>query len=75
MMPKENAVAREVYIRNMEKIGYTDVRLEDISEDVFPGFIRFLSGRNVAWKMLALLFTTLSRSGLRFVLVSGHKPL
>ncbi|KAF7795464.1 hypothetical protein EIP86_006625 [Pleurotus ostreatoroseus] len=75
MMPKENAINRAVYVREMEKIGYTDVHLEDISDDVFPGFIQFLWSRGIGWKMFAMLIQTLSRSGLRFVVVSGRKPL
>ncbi|KAG5220812.1 Snare domain containing protein [Salix suchowensis] len=48
-MPGENIVSTPDYVRVMEEIGYVDVKMEDISEDVFPGFMGFLSPRGFAW--------------------------
>ncbi|KAF5374894.1 hypothetical protein D9758_000223 [Tetrapyrgos nigripes] len=40
---KDGKVPR--YIEQLERISFVDVTMEDISEDVFPGFVEFLKGR------------------------------
>ncbi|KAJ3522055.1 hypothetical protein NM688_g8932 [Phlebia brevispora] len=75
VMPKDNIVSCDAYVCEMESIGYEDVHLEDISADVFPGFIRFLSSRGVAWRLFSQMISLLVVLGVRFVVVSGRKPL
>ncbi|KAF4605259.1 hypothetical protein EYR40_004042 [Pleurotus pulmonarius] len=52
-MPSENTISITDYIRLMEEIGYVDVKMEDISEDVFPPFTAFLSSRGFGWWLFA----------------------
>ncbi|KAK7058913.1 hypothetical protein VNI00_001537 [Paramarasmius palmivorus] len=55
MMPKENVVGMKEYVKSMEDIGYTNVELEDISANVFPGFTSFLRKRGIKWKLFAYI--------------------
>uniref|UniRef100_D8PQU5 DUF7053 domain-containing protein n=1 Tax=Schizophyllum commune (strain H4-8 / FGSC 9210) TaxID=578458 RepID=D8PQU5_SCHCM len=49
MMPSDNVWTKTTYVKNMEQIGYVDVTLEDITDEVFPGFVRFLKSRGRGW--------------------------
>ncbi|KZW01955.1 hypothetical protein EXIGLDRAFT_665659 [Exidia glandulosa HHB12029] len=62
------------YAATLRQIGYVDVQVEDISAQVFPGFISFLQSKGGAWKVFALMPTLWTRWGGRFVLVSARKP-
>ena len=63
-------------MKNMQMLGYEDVQLEDISEDVFPGFTRFLKGRGGGWWVFGRWMEWWHKSaGARFVLVSGRRPV
>jgi len=73
LMPLENVVSAEEYVRDMEQMGYVDVRLEDISEDLFPGFERFLKGRGGGWWVFGHFVRWWAWMGARFVIVSGAK--
>ncbi|KAL0580388.1 hypothetical protein V5O48_001633 [Marasmius crinis-equi] len=75
LMPKENAISMEEYIETMQRIGYTDVKLEDISQDVFPGFTEFLRVRGMGWSFFAqVLNFYVRRGGARFVVAVGKRP-
>ncbi|RDB28506.1 Erythromycin 3''-O-methyltransferase [Hypsizygus marmoreus] len=71
LMPKQNMVSKEGYITQMKEIGYTDVQLEDVTDDVFPGFINFLKSRGLGWKVFGLVIEWYAKTGARFVIVSG----
>lgn len=73
LMPSENIVTVGEYIGTMERIGYVDVKSEDISEYVFPGFRGFLAGQGVGWRIFSWMIGGLYASGARFVIVSGTK--
>lgn len=73
-MPRENVVTKTEYIAEMKQIGYVDVDIEDITEYVFPGFVRFLSGRGGGWKVFAWVMAWLHGRGARFGIVVGRKP-
>lgn len=73
-VPAENVISKEDYIKQMQEIGYVDVILEDISDDVFPGFVRFLKDRGWGWWIFGAVMNVYYREGLRFVIVSGTRP-
>lgn len=72
-MPKHNMVSTEDYVSQMREIGYVDIVLEDITEDVFPGFVKFLKGRGWGWWVFGAVIETYARVGARFIVVSGSK--
>lgn len=74
LMPAPNVVAPDAYAQRMRAMGYVDVRLEDISADVFPHFARFLRGRGWGWAVFAAVVRWWARRGMRFVVISGAKP-
>lgn len=75
IMPKENVVSSGRYVRVMEELGYTDVVLEDITHDAFPGLCKFLSSRGVLWCIYAQYLSWYrNAAGARFVIVTGRKP-
>jgi len=71
LMPKHNMVSIDGYVAEMEEMGYVDIQLEDITQDVFPGFVRFLKGRGFGWKVFGSVIEWYANSGARFVIVSG----
>ncbi|KAH8102607.1 hypothetical protein BXZ70DRAFT_929208 [Cristinia sonorae] len=73
VMPAENMITVCDYVRDMEVIGYEDVVVEDITEDVFPGLIKFLGGREIGWKVFARMMGLLPAAGARFVIISGRR--
>ncbi len=73
-MPRENVITTDEYIATLREIGYVDVELEDITQDVFLGFVTFLKGHGLAFRLLASHFERLVSRGMRFVIVSGAKP-
>ncbi|EIM92462.1 S-adenosyl-L-methionine-dependent methyltransferase [Stereum hirsutum FP-91666 SS1] len=74
VIPRENVVTKAQYIAEMERVGYVDVEIDDITEYVFPGFVRFLSGRGGGWKVFAWMMAWLHGRGARFGIVVGTKP-
>lgn len=74
-MPRVNIVTRKEYVDELERIGYADVEVEDITEYVFPGFVRFLRGRGGGWKVFAWVMSWLQSRGARFGIIVGTKPL
>jgi hypothetical protein len=74
MMPRENIISTARYVQDMKELGYEDVRLEDVSENVFPGFIRFLSNRGGGWWAFSNMLSYYYALGARFVIVTGRKP-
>jgi hypothetical protein len=72
-MPKENMVSIEQYIGDLEGIGYVDVTAEDVTEDVFPGFVKFLRQRGWGWLIFGHWLTWYAEAGARFIIVSGAK--
>jgi len=71
LMPKHNLVSTEGYVALMKEIGFVDVELEDITSDVFPGFVKFLKSRGAAWRVFAWIFQFYANAGAQFVIVSG----
>ncbi|KAF7306979.1 Snare domain containing protein [Mycena indigotica] len=67
LMPKGNMVSTEDYCFQMKAAGFVDVELEDISQDVFPGFIRFLQSRGFGWSIFASVLSLYYSTGARFV--------
>ncbi|KAK0465118.1 uncharacterized protein EV420DRAFT_1262625 [Desarmillaria tabescens] len=70
VIPKENIVSLAEYEADMRDMGYVDVKLEDISEDVFPGFVRFLKSRGWGWWIFGKVMSAFS-GRCQFVVVSG----
>ncbi|KAF5374900.1 hypothetical protein D9758_000224 [Tetrapyrgos nigripes] len=75
VMPEANGIAVPRYIEQLEKIGFVDVIVEDISEDVFPGFVAFLKGRGFGWRVFGWMMEWLYASGAKFVIASGQKSI
>lgn len=74
IMPKENVISTDQYVQQMQEMGYQDVQLEDVTEDVFPGFVKFLKSRGGGWWVFGNLIDWFTRQGARFVIVSASKP-
>lgn len=74
LMPTANAISTEAYAQSMQEMGYKDIDIEDLSEDVFPGFTRFLKDRGGGWWAFGSVIDWWARRGMKFVLVSGEKP-
>ena len=74
LMPTHNFVSTEGYRSQMEEIGFVDVQLEDITLDVFPGFISFLKSRGSGWMVFAWVLEWYFNAGAQFVLISGAVP-
>ncbi|KAF8216165.1 S-adenosyl-L-methionine-dependent methyltransferase, partial [Mycena galopus ATCC 62051] len=70
VMPRENRISADEYVALMREIGFTEVELEDITADVFPGFVAFLATRGVGWWIFSVLFRLLP---LRFVIIRGNR--
>lgn len=69
--PRENVVSD---VRTeLEEIGYVDVRVEDITEDVFPGFSKFLKPRGLAWWMFAWVMGNVKDT--RYLVISATKKM
>jgi len=75
LMPSHNMVSAEEYIAQMRQIGFKEVVLEDVSSDVFPGFIQFLKGMGGGWRIFSWVISWYASDyvGSRFVIVSGRK--
>ncbi|KAF9569629.1 hypothetical protein CPC08DRAFT_2626 [Agrocybe pediades] len=75
LMHAHNMVSTEEYVAQMQEIGYKEVIMEDISSDVFPGFIQFLKSKGGGWWFFAWFIRWYYSEyvGARFVVVSGRK--
>ncbi|KAJ3909809.1 S-adenosyl-L-methionine-dependent methyltransferase [Lentinula edodes] len=73
LMPKENAITISEYANCLERIGYVDVKVEDISEEVFPGFVGFLKPRGLVWWIFGSVLYSYHGAGARFVIASGYR--
>jgi len=73
VMPTANMVSPEKYVQDMQEIGFVDVTMEDVSEDVFPGFIGFLQSRGIGWWIFGGIFRWYISLGVRFVIVAGTR--
>lgn len=73
VMPAENMVSIETYRCQMADIGYVGIQVEDITDDVFPGFADFMSSRGFLWGLFARCIRRLHTGGARFVIISGRK--
>ncbi|KAJ3787984.1 S-adenosyl-L-methionine-dependent methyltransferase [Lentinula aff. detonsa] len=73
LMPRENVISINEYVGRLEQIGYEDVKVEDISEDVFPGFVSFLKPRGLGWWIFGSVLCCYYKAGARFVIASGSR--
>jgi SAM-dependent methyltransferase len=73
LMPAVNVVSKERYLQDMNDLGFSSVTLEDISEDVFPGFVGFLKSRGSGWWVFGWLMKCYNKLGARFVIVRGTR--
>jgi hypothetical protein len=73
LMPKANMISPENYVQALEQIGFVDVTIEDVSEDVFPGFVRFLKSRGMGWWFFGNVAEWYAGVGARYVVVTGTK--
>ncbi|KAF8584979.1 hypothetical protein K439DRAFT_1344575 [Ramaria rubella] len=69
----ENMITPELYEQQLKTIGYANVRIEDISNNVFPGFRLFLCSRGGFWWIMQFMIGSWTRAGGRFVIVSASK--
>ena len=75
LMPLHNRISKEEYVRQMQSdVGFEDVRCEDITEEVFPEFIKFLKRQGMLWWIFASVLQVYTSCGARFVVVSGQRP-
>ncbi|KIK71064.1 hypothetical protein GYMLUDRAFT_254342 [Collybiopsis luxurians FD-317 M1] len=74
LLPKENAVSVNQYAKCMEEIGYENVVIEDISADVFPGFVGFLKPRGFGRWISGTVFYAYYMSGARLFWISQNAP-
>ncbi|KAE9407725.1 hypothetical protein BT96DRAFT_914398 [Gymnopus androsaceus JB14] len=74
LMSKENAISIDKYEACLKCIGFVDVIVEDISMDVFPGFVGFLRQRGPGWWIFGTIIYWYYIAGVRFVLASGSRP-
>lgn len=72
-VPSSNLITRSEYRAMLGHIGYTDIEVIDISENVFPGFTDFLGTRGFLWKLFGGTLRRWWRFGGRFVLVTACK--
>lgn len=79
-VPSRNIVPISYLGASLVELGYEDIEIEDISEDVFPGFAKFLGEREeLSWRVMSRLVrwwsggSTGGRRLLRFVVVRARK--
>lgn len=74
VVPKDNVISTQEYLSQLSDIGFKDVEVEDISNDVFPAFIEFLCNRGIGWGAFGLGMQVLvGAGGMRFVVVTATK--
>jgi SAM-dependent methyltransferase len=76
-VPTRNLVARPkdlaAYKAQLEKIGYVDVRIDDWTGDVWPGFARFLREKGGLWTLVARGAEWGLRNDWKFIAVRAAK--
>jgi hypothetical protein len=72
-VPRDNIVDIDRYKKRMEEIGYVDVEVEDITQDVFPNFFAFLRTQGLGWVLLVALMEKIASSGARYVVVGASR--
>lgn len=72
-IPRENMINADEYETMLEDIGYVDVEVEDVTKDVFPGFLAFLRTQGVRWVIVAEIMEKVASSGARYVVVGARK--
>lgn len=76
-VPTRNLMQRpkdlEVYKSQLEKIGYVNVRIEDWSKEVYPGFAKFLWTKGGFWKGVAKGAEWAYKNEWRFIAVRAEK--
>ncbi|PFH54530.1 hypothetical protein AMATHDRAFT_185138 [Amanita thiersii Skay4041] len=72
LLPGDNIVTVDEYAAMMTQLGYNEVEIEDITDEVFPGFLKFLRSQGVGWRIFSLIFSWyLSAMEARFIIASG----
>ncbi|EUC53875.1 methyltransferase domain protein [Rhizoctonia solani AG-3 Rhs1AP] len=73
-MHPANMTSIQGYKETMERLGYQNVTIEDISSSVFPGFTSFLQKRGIGWWIFARMVVVWWRiCGARFIIASGKR--
>lgn len=86
-VPFANLVTQAEYERVYEELGFTQVEIEDITRDVFPGLASYIDGINLdplmraaldpskmqQYRIFAKILRWWSNGRLRFVLVKAMK--
>jgi SAM-dependent methyltransferase len=72
-MPRVNVCSTSDFEQTLQRIGFVDVEIRDITDDVFPGFVRFLRSQGGMWLAFAAVVAALHRAGARYLVVSGAK--
>lgn len=76
-VPTRNLMNRpkdlEAYKAQLEKIGYVDVRIEDWSKEVYPGFAKFLWTKGGFWKGVAKGAEWAFKNDWKFIAVRAAK--
>ncbi|KZP00966.1 S-adenosyl-L-methionine-dependent methyltransferase [Calocera viscosa TUFC12733] len=74
-VPAVNIISLPQYVNQLQRIGFADVQVEEVTERVFPGCAAHLARqRGVAWKAFAPVIRLWMWAGARFVIVSARKP-
>ena len=73
LMPRANMISPENYVQALAEIGFVDVTMEDVSEEVFPKFIQFLKSRGLGWWIFGNVVKWYAGLGARFVVVTGTR--
>lgn len=78
-VPTRNLVSRpdsiEKYSQQLARIGYTNVRIEDWTNEVFPGFAEFLRRKGGPWTLVARGAEWANSRGWKFYAVRAERPL
>jgi len=76
-VPTRNLMNRpkdlEAYKAQLEKIGYVNVRIEDWTKEVFPGFAKFLWTKGGFWKGVAKGVEWAFKTDWKFIAVRAEK--
>ena len=77
-IPSRNIMNRpkdlEEYQKILETIGFTDIKIEDWSSNVWSGFAGDLEKRGFFWKLVARVVKAAEKSGWKFVAVRAARP-
>jgi hypothetical protein len=73
LMPGSNAISRLEYLRQLHDIGFTDVVIEDVSDNVFQPFTSFLRQKGGGWAVFGAFIAFFARCGARFVIIRATK--